>query len=474
MRLEHVSITNCAGFDSATYNLPAIAIVRGRNRAGKSALAACLKYPFDGGHDEDMLTPGAESGEILIRLDNGGAVRATISRSTNKTTRSYQKPGERKWVAKREFIDNVASSLSYDPLHFLKLEDKQQVLELLQVLGPSLTVSDDELTAAIGDSGYREVGDDAPLSGLDRVDQLLSEKSGSGSLYDQRRELNVAATTLAHHAYEIERALPPPSQNPLEDGSWDKVAAQKQAELSNLDQEERAKIAEIGKLLQSEKDTSHADEIEAFLAVDADIDGQIKVLELRRQELKQNIRTAQAERIEAARTEVNTAVAMLRSLTAEPRAMLTREYATAQERHTEWMRTEGSRKEVETAKAEAARKSAASERLSAALERLRALRTKIAERIPIKDALIKDGRLLNLKGVPFRKWNTEAQYGFCLRLAVLTHGELGLVVMDGCEVFDAEHTAALLRACDKYVEKEGMQFVLLTVGQGELTVTGEK
>ena len=473
MRLTNISITSCAGFDSVNYSLPAIALVQGANRAGKSALAACIKYPLQSGHDPDMLTPGQDQGEIILRLDDGGGIRAVLSREKRTTTRYYQAPGASKWDAGREAIDGLVNGLSFDPLRFLRLPEKEQVLELLKVLGPSLTVADGELATALGPGPWPTVPAEIATMppGLDKVDALLSEKPGCDSIYDQRRDANVAADTLKKHAGEIEKALPPTSAEPLKDGSWGQVAQQKGVALEALNRLEFEAKQAIGKRFAEFKDKAGDAARLALDEIDGQIDRQIKALEAERDSRRAAARDEFSKAVEAKRSECNAEAAALIETNNAGRAVLTREHATALERHNEWIRTEGSRKEVENARAEAARKSALAERLSGAVDRLRALRTKIAERIPIKGCKIVDGRLLNEQGVPFKKWNQEAQMSFCLRIAVLTHGELGFVVVDGCEAFDAQHTQALLAACSKYTEAEGMQFVLLSVGEGALEVT---
>ena len=77
MRLQHVTITDMAGFAGVhEFDLPAICLISGKNGRGKSSLLDCLRYCFDSGHDEDMIHSGAECGEIIVLLDDGGAVRA--------------------------------------------------------------------------------------------------------------------------------------------------------------------------------------------------------------------------------------------------------------------------------------------------------------------------------------------------------------------------------------------------------------
>ena len=63
MRLQHVTITDMAGFSGVhEFDLPAICLISGKNGRGKSSLLDCLRYCFDSGHDEDMIHSGAECG----------------------------------------------------------------------------------------------------------------------------------------------------------------------------------------------------------------------------------------------------------------------------------------------------------------------------------------------------------------------------------------------------------------------------
>jgi hypothetical protein len=468
MILTHISITNMAGFGTCEFSLPTVAIVQGKNRAGKTALARCIKYCFDQGHDEDLLTVGEEDGEIIVRLDNGGAVRATISKRTNSTSRFYQKPGERKWTPGRKFVDDVALSLSYDPLKFLEMNERDQVLTLLKLLGPSLTVTDEELLEALGQPFELDVS--SIPDGLGKVDALLNEKPGSGSVYDRRREMNVAADTLKKHALEIEKALPPPSANPLNDSNWGTVAETKTHAIEQINREERQYHTEVAKVLQDVKDSIQEARIKKINEINADIDAQIKTLEADRARRLEANASDTTEAIDVARAEANECVAIRRKQDDPKRAALTQERILATERHQEWIRTEGSRSEIVRSRQSAAEKEARAVELSGVLDRLRALRIQIAERVPIKNAVIRDGRILDPKGVPLPKWNTEAQFAFALRLAVLTHKEAAFVVVDDCEHFDATRRKALMAACQKYSDAEKMQFILLSVGESELSV----
>jgi hypothetical protein len=88
---------------------------------------------------------------------------------------------------------------------------------------------------------------------------------------------------------------------------------------------------------------------------------------------------------------------------------------------------------------------------------------------------ISDGRICRSENgalVPFGKWNDASKWTLALKIATLCHGQAGFVCIDstGFDAFDPSHKRSFLAACKKYVETEGMQFVLCTVSDGDLKV----
>ena len=167
--------------------------------------------------------------------------------------------------------------------------------------------------------------------------------------------------------------------------------------------------------------------------------------------------------IEEARQIGVSEAARIRGENAPVREQLTAELATAEERARQHERTEGTRQAAIVARQEATDKKANSEILTESLTRLKDLRLKVAERLPIKNIRIQDGRLFNLDKVAFKRWNTVQQLVFCLKIAVIAHREAGFVCVDNFEHFDSQMKEAALAACRKYAEDEGMQFILCAV-----------
>ena len=194
-----------------------------------------------------------------------------------------------------------------------------------------------------------------------------------------------------------------------------------------------------------------------------EIDAEILALEKKRDAALGVVRKDRDEYIEEARQIGVSEAARIRGENAPVREQLTAELATAEERARQHERTEGTREAAIVARREATDKKANSEILTESLTRLKDLRLKVAERLPIKNIRIQDGRLFNLDKVAFKRWNTVQQLVFCLKIAVIAHREAGFVCVDNFEHFDTQMKEAALAACRKYAEDEGMQFILCAV-----------
>jgi multidrug efflux pump subunit AcrA (membrane-fusion protein) len=179
-------------------------------------------------------------------------------------------------------------------------------------------------------------------------------------------------------------------------------------------------------------------------------------------------------RIEQAREQANETVRKLKAQNASVLQKHRNELATAQERSRAGASAEGTRKAAEAAQEQALRKKSASEQLTAALDRLTTLRESLASRLPIKGLIINNGQICRMedgKLVPFSRWNTASQMTFCLRVAVISHGDAGFILCDQAEHFSQQNRRALLETAQKYAENEGLQLVLASVSEGPLAVT---
>lgn len=440
MRLTSISITNMAAFESFETKLPIVALIQGRNGDGKTSLLDCFKYAFGRGHNEDMIHGNAPEGEILIEFDNGAAVKCRAVRERNETTRSWRAPGSKRFIVSREQIDAISNAISYDPLAFLDKDEKEQIQILLRIM--PVECKPEEIAAAVG--GLAFDSDALSDNTLQMIDAIHKQ------FYDRRRDYNVAADAQLKHAAELEKALPPPAP---EGADWNAEAVRLQAEKADIEQTQVKQIAAIRQAFEEEKAAAAKEYEEAVSAAAQTRD----------------------TRVENARSMANDTVNKLKAVDTPALTKLTTDLATAQERARAIAQAEGTRQAAEVAKQEAATKRGEAAKLTDALDRLGQLKETVAARLPIKGITIQDGRILrdeSGKLVPFARWNTESKMRFCLRIAVLAHGEAGFICIDNAEHFDSEKRAALINTASKYAEKDGLQFIIASVSDQPLAVTG--
>jgi DNA repair exonuclease SbcCD ATPase subunit len=452
MRLTRIEITNLAAFPSFAADLPCVAIISGRNGLGKSSLLNVIKYAFgrralSSGkargveHDPRLLHGDAEKGEATITFDDGSQLRVTVTKDS--TERMVKSKDSKRWLKSSQEIDAIANALSYDPLQFKAMAEKERVETLLRIM--TVTITQEELSAAV--NGVIAVPTSPTLETINAL---------HANIYALRADANRETDTLTKHATELERALPAEAPN---NGNWAKEVERLTAQKDRLDAAQQQKIQVIGKTL------------EEFKAECAKV-------------YQRAVEEAQAKRdadIEAARGEANKQAAVIKQEFATMRDGIVSELATAQERDRAGQQSEGTRLAVKQAKDKAQEAKAVSEKLTAALNRLAALKGTVAARLPIKGITIasaKPGlpvdicRIEDAALVPFSVWNDADKDTFCLRVAVLSRGPCGLVCIDSIADFDPERKKSLRAACEKYAKTEGLQFLLGLATGGPLKVSG--
>jgi hypothetical protein len=431
MLMTNIKIKGCAAFaQEVNFPLSAIVAIQGKNRQGKSALIACLTYPFRQGHDPDMVN--GESGEIVVTFDDGSMVRATVTKE--KTERMVKPAGSVRWDRSRKYIDDISNAVSFDPVGFLKLEEKKQVETLLKVMPLDMKV--EEMKAAI--AGFEALANGA-CAKYPNASALETINSVRRAIYDERTATNAAADTHTKYADEMERSLK--AMDLMGDANWE-------GEVERLREAERQRAA----IEMREQEELRMEFVEYRAKVQADVD---KLIEAKRAECAQR-----KNEITAAHSGKRTELAA--------------DLATANARLETKLQSRGQEEAIRKARAAAAESAKQSEAMTAAIGRLDELKRAVASRLPIQGIEIQDGRILRKEGerlVPFVKWSFSDQVLFCLRIAVLAHGKAGFICLDDAEHLDKERRVMLARTARKYAEEQGLQFIIATVDDGPLAVT---
>ena len=462
MRISHLSISNFKGIETLAVTLPPVALITGDNGAGKSSLLGSISYAYDSGHDPDVIRTGSEAAEVTITHDDGSQVRVRASRKSNETTRGYKAPGAARFVWNRKEIDRIARAVSYDPLAFLEKTEKEQLATILDIM--PIKVEESELKAAIGEASPEATAAQArpDANGLDTIRAI--EKA----IYDARRDRNVAADTQEKHAAQLEAAIGPAAP----DGQkWDGEAARLRSEIQALQSDMDRQIKELGSELQALRDREATTERTESDAAEKEYTDAVAAAERRRADRKAAAKKKSTDAVEHGRTIANAEAGKIKAEIGPKVEALAVQCATAEERARAEIRSDATRKDAAVARQHAAADRDRSKVLTAALERLGALRELVGSRLKIKGIRIEDGRILDIKGVPFPSWNEEAQIIFALKIAVMAHADCGFIVVDKSNGVVGMKWEGVLRTAKKYAETEGIQFVIARAEPGKaLTV----
>ena len=466
MPIKRIQITNMARFEAFDHELPMVCLIEGGNGAGKTGLLDCVRFLGESGHDPDIIHGDADSGEIILTMDDGMQLRARVTRG--ETWRGWKPKDGKRWIKGREEIEKIYRAIAYDPMKFLDLSPKAQA-ELLAQLSP-VQATEEELAAAV--MGAEDEVDKAQIrpgmTGIEFINAL------SKAIYDARTPLNVGADTQEKHAAELERSALPPE--PPTGATWESRAEALRREKENLEADQRQKIADLNTQFNDAKQGAEQSSANEQLAINRDINGRIANLEdERRRRIEESDQKA-AQGIEHARRIATDLAAEIREEAKPQLEKLAADLAVAQERARAHQQAEGARKAVAIAREEAKAKRARSEVLTGALERLSALKLALASKMPIKGAIVEGDKIVREQDgglVPLKRWNTADQILLCLKIGMMVGG--GFVCIDHFESFDGPHREGLIRTARKYADEKGIQFILAAVDvkAGELSVTDQ-
>lgn len=444
MILTYISLKNVCGFQELEEKLPAVCLIQGDNGTGKSSLLRCIKYGFERGHDPEVLSVGAEMGEILVTLDNGSCVRTRIK--LDKTERSYRAPGSKKWSISRAEIDELVNAISYDPLSFMELPErskdgKKGQIETLLTINP-VEVKHEEIVEALGDCA----GSVAPCTdGLNSFDTIAAYRR---TAYDLRTKVNGQADVLTKHAGELRKALPADG-DPTDWKAAAEDAARRLREIQNLQKD----------LLDGYEVDFETERKAAYKVYDDAVAAALRARDKSVAEARATVDKAK----DAARKQDEGAI-----------ARLTAEQATAQERSLATARASGTKESVEKAEKDAQNAKSVSTALTAVIERFDALNATLAGRLKIPGVNIVEGRIVDEAGVPFSSWNTTAKMTLCFKIAVRAYGKLGFIVVDDLNHYTEANRKAMIDTAIKYSEKSDIQFFLATAVKQPLQIASAK
>ncbi len=192
IHLRSIAIHDLGGIGEYRTKLSACNVIVGAHGVGKSSVLRVVEWIFEGGSDPSLIRLGSESGEATIAFSNGYTATKIQEQDGSKLIIKTPEGG----VAKRpaELLKEWAPSLSFDPLGFLNVPEKEQVAFLLRTL--PLNFSKDEVNYAVNE----------PLVVTDVNLQRLNEiRQG---IYDERTTINRDADALRGTIDDFRKSLP--------------------------------------------------------------------------------------------------------------------------------------------------------------------------------------------------------------------------------------------------------------------------
>jgi DNA repair exonuclease SbcCD ATPase subunit len=225
VRVSRIQIDNILGIEHMEIQPGNVTAITGGNGTGKTSVLEAVKAAIGGGHDATLLRNGADSGRVVLVLEDQTEITTRITE--DKTERSVKHPVHGRIGQAATYLRRLADALSVNPVSFLTAAPKDRARYLLEAL--PLEVTDEMLTSC----GLTSL---PPGAGLQRLD--LAQKA----VYDQRTGVGRSRTDAEATVRRLSSSMPEASGR-----DWTAVATEAEFSRRALEQEE---AAELGTMLE--------------------------------------------------------------------------------------------------------------------------------------------------------------------------------------------------------------------------------
>lgn len=437
MKISKITINNILGIDDLEFSPAGFTSIEGPNGTGKTSILEAIKATLKTGHDATLLRTGAEKGEIVFVLDDGGSITKKVGQDASST--EVRDAGGKKVPRPAEAIARLADMMSINPVAFLTAEKKDRVKVLLEAM--PLVLDTEELTRISGIRVTAQPGVHA-LATIDLVNKQV---------YDERTGTNRAIKEKEATIAQLTQAMPDPVGGVV--GSEDEIVEKVETARGERD----TLLGKIRTKLDGIKNAAQTQIDEARVKLQADIDA----LKAAAQESVDGINAATAEQAnkaaiatDNANNKFNDTVAPLSAALAAIRA--NRDTAAKREVTLTTISTMG--EELEDLKQDAIDQ-------TAALDAIAAYKSQLLSSLPIPGLEVRAGEIFR-DDVAFDRLNTAQQVDVAVEIAKLRAGELGVVCVDRIECMDSEMFASFR---DRLLES-GLQAFVTRVGDDEFEI----
>lgn len=461
MFIKHISAKSIKGWQDFETDLAAVNVAAGANGTNKTSFLSLVTALFGRGNPR-MLRAGAAEGEICAVVEGDGGETWKFSRTFEPGKVSATKVRSSKTGplgAPATWLKQITDSISIDPINeAMNASEEKQTQILLETV--KLELDEAKLMAAVADASFlttlKPVVTKAKL-----LPALDAVKMVEDHVYDKRTDLNRDSKIKATHAGQLRESI-----GTDEETDWSAEEARLLSEKDARVSEEAEQKAGAERQREAVEKDLNKDAWDKKVAVNADYDEQIRVLNAARAE---KIGTIESKLKSDLKIVADTHQGSLGEISGAFRAeieRLTSEHSAAKTKAASQIQDKRTREIAEKAEQEALALKDQADKLTASLNALDSLRDDMLDHLPISGLTFDANKVAHLNGVPLSEVNTQARAQFWLRVAAMRAGEFGVVCCDGLECFDDAHFASLVEAA----KQTGLQWFLGRVDSKEFRI----
>ena len=416
MQISRVRIENILGIEQLEFTAGKFNVLSGKNGQGKTSVLEAIKAALKGGNDATLLRKGAESGEVVLVLEDGYEIRKRVTAKTSTTTvvrdgKSQPRPAE--------VVARMADMMSVNPVDFLLAPKKERVRVLLESMPLALDV--ERLKGMAGPD----------VSVPDGMHPLVIIESVRKAVFDQRTDLNRSEKEKASTISQLREAMPDAPAVQVA-GSEDELVAQKDA----IEEHARSELERIDAKMSRIKSTN----VEKIDAIRTKLQADIDALKA--------AASAEVDAIKAEEERISGLAEKQRGITQQERtdklAPINESLAVLRANRGALAKREQTEALIASIRAEREALERAAQEKTKAIEAIDAYKLELLSSLPVPGLEVVDGELFR-DGVPFDRLNTAQRVEIAVEIAKLRSGELKVCCVDGIELLDAETFAAFQR-----------------------------
>jgi energy-coupling factor transporter ATP-binding protein EcfA2 len=438
MKISQIKISSILGLDELELTPGGFTEITGQNGTGKTSVIESIKAALKTGHDATLLRAGAESGEVVLVLDDGMSITRKVTADDTKT--EVRGADGKKMSRPADTIKKLTDMLSVNPVEFLAAPKKDRTRVLLESM--PLTADVERLTKLSGIKVTAEPG----VHALQVIEVVAKQ------VYDERTGTNRAVKEKEAAINQLTQAMPDAPAGVAGDendiaAKIEEARAARDTMFGKID----TKLAGIKSKAQQDIDAIRTQLQADMDRLKAEAQAKVDVINL---DVQDNVARATTARENAANkftettTPLNTALELIRA---------DRSSAAKREQALEMIGTMN--EELAGLRADAAAQ-------TKALDDIDAYKLELLAGLPIPGLEVRDGEIYR-HGVIFDRINTAGQVAIAVEIAKLRAGELGIVCLDRAECLDS----ASLDALRDSIVAAGLQGFITRVGDGDFEIS---